>query len=187
MENRSIINWFFRVYKLFTLSEDYSWQSGYQFKNNYEFRDKKKNNKLRMIIEKGGKITVMQGYSWDGCTPKFSLFDLLVIGTPDGILSDKTGKPKAYYASLIHDALYQFLPELPEEDKIYTRKIADDIFFQVLEDARFAPRNFYWLAVRLFVGLFMNTRKYVTRQTEGKVKKVARLRTIKKKSKKAQS
>lgn len=187
MENRSIINWLFRVYKIFVLNEDYSWQSGYEFKQDYEFRDDKKDNKLRMTIGKDGKITIMKGYSWDGCTPKFSLIDLLVIGTPDGILSDKTGKPKAYYASLVHDALYQFLPDLPDDNKIYTRKMADDIFLQILEDAKFMPRKLYWLAVRIFGGLFMNMRKYITRKTEGSMNVAARTKTTKKKKARSKS
>lgn len=163
------INWIFRVYKLFTLSENYVWDTGIAFDKNYEFRDTKKENKIRMTIDTSGRITVNKGYAWDGCTPKFSFFDFFVVGTPDGILSDRTGKPKAYHASLVHDALYQFLPDLPPEEPVYTRKMADDIFFNILEDARFAPRRLYWLAVRLFGGIFMNTRKYITRKTEGAV------------------
>lgn len=183
MATRSVIQWIFRVYKLFTLSEDYPWETGINFGKNYEFRDKKKENKLRMTISENGTITVMKGYSWDGCTPKFSVFDFFVMGTPDGILSDKTGKPKAYHASLVHDALYQFLPELPPDNKIYTRKMADDIFWDILEDAKFAPRNFYWLGVRLFGGLFMNSRKYISRQTEGMVQEVKGTSQLKKKKK----
>lgn len=110
------INWIFRVYKLFTLSENYVWDTGIAFDKNYEFRDTKKENKIRMTIDTSGRITVNRGYAWDGCTPKFSF-----------------------------------------------------IFFNILEDARFAPRRLYWLAVRLFGGIFMNTRKYITRKTEGAV------------------
>ena len=82
---------------------------------------------------------------------------------------DRTDKPKAYYASLVHDALYQFLPDLPPDNKVYTRKMADDIFLEILEDADFALRNLYYYAVRVFGGLFAHTRKHITRKTEGGV------------------
>jgi len=178
--SRTGIRWLFRMYKIFTLSKDYSWESGYRFSKSYEFRDVKKHKKLRMIIEENGNITIKKGYTWDGCTPKFSFLDLLVIGIPDGILSDKTGKRKAYYASLVHDALYQFLPDLPADQKIYTRKMADDIFLQILTDAEFAPRKIYWWAVRIFGGVTMKTRKFI-RQTEGSVNVMKRTpRSVKK-------
>jgi len=167
------IRWIFRVYKIFVLDKDYSWETKkYHFddKKIYEFRDKKKNKKLRMTISKGNIITVKAGYAWDGCTPKFSFLDLLVIGTPDGILSDKTGKPKAYHASLVHDVLYQFLPDLPPDNKVYTREMADGIFLEILEDADFALRKLYYYAVRTFGGFFAYTRKHITRKTEGEVR-----------------
>ena len=47
------------------------------------------------------------GYAWDGCSPKFAVLDI-VIGTPDGVTDHITEKPKTYYASMVHDALYQF-------------------------------------------------------------------------------
>lgn len=39
---------------------------------------------------------------------KLSFFDLAVIGTPDGIIDIESMKPKTYYASMVHDALYQY-------------------------------------------------------------------------------
>lgn len=166
-ESRKGIHWFFRVYKLFTLGEDFVWQTKkIELEKDYEFLDKNKKGKLRMTITKGGLITIRERYTWDGCTPKFSLLDLLVIGTPDGIISDKTGKPKAYYASMTHDALYQFLADFHPNEKLYTRKQADQVFLEILEDAEFAPRKLYYAAVRVFGGLFMKARKHVTRQTD---------------------
>jgi hypothetical protein len=41
--------------------------------------------------------------------PEVEFLDLCVIGTPDGVVNIHTMRPKAYYASLVHDALYQYL------------------------------------------------------------------------------
>jgi hypothetical protein len=110
------------------------------------FRDKK--GKVRLIIEKSGMITVTRGFSWNGCSPKFCVFDILV-GTPDGTVYATTGRPKTYYASLVHDALYQFLPDgLP-----IRRREADRFFLTLLAESEFAPRWIYWLAVRLAGGV----------------------------------
>ncbi|HTR58165.1 MAG TPA: hypothetical protein VMM27_08315 [Casimicrobiaceae bacterium] len=49
----------------------------------------------RLEIHPDGNARVLANYAWDGCTPKFSLFDI-GFGTPDGIPNQITRKPKAY-------------------------------------------------------------------------------------------
>ncbi len=156
----------FRVYNIYTLEKDFVWESGHAIPYDLVFKDRKKKDKVRMIIEKSGRITIKANYSWDGCTPKFSLFDLAIIGTPDGISFGREHKPKTYYASLVHDALYQFIPDMEDQSTI-TRLDADNFFYKILEEHEFALRRLYWLAVRLFGGLFMYTRKKISRQTDG--------------------
>jgi hypothetical protein len=105
--------------------------------------------KKRLEIDARGEARVLAGYAWDGCTPKFSVFDILV-GTPDGVPNQLTKKPKAYYASLLHDVLYQFLDAgLP-----MSRAQADRVFLEILARDRFAPRLFYYGVVRALGGLF---------------------------------
>ena len=66
-----------------------------------------------------------------------------------------TKKPKAYYASLLHDALYQFsIQGLPAP--IDRRKEIDRIFLELLERDLFAPRLVYYWAIRIFGGLFFH-------------------------------
>lgn len=103
--------------------------------------------KRRLEIHPNGDAKVLAGYSWDGCTPKFAIWDI-VFGIPDGIPNNKTTKPKAYYASLLHDALYQFL----DMDLPMSRKGADQAFLQLLSRDGFGPRGVYYTAVRLFGG-----------------------------------
>lgn len=92
-----------------------------------------------------GTLKVLAPYAWDGCTPKFAVLDI-VIGTPDGIPNSTTRKPKAYFASLVHDALYQFMDAgLP-----LSRQQADHIFLDILARDAFAPRWIYFAAVRAF-------------------------------------
>ena len=105
--------------------------------------------KPRLEILPNGDARVIAGYAWDGCTPKFSVLDL-VFGTPDGIPNEKTRKPKAYYASLLHDVLYQFL----DADLPMSRKQADEVFREILTRDHFAPRPIYYAAVRIFGGMF---------------------------------
>ncbi|AXK40671.1 DUF1353 domain-containing protein [Crenobacter cavernae] len=111
------------------------------------FIDKK--GRRRLEIHPNGDVKVLAGYSWDGCTPKISVFDL-VLGTPDGVPNRVTKRPKAYYASLLHDVLYQFLDAgLP-----LSRAQADKVFLEILTRDRFAPRWIYYGAVRMFGGVF---------------------------------
>ena len=112
----------------------------------YAFFDRK--GKCRLEIHSNGDARVLSGYAWDGCTPKFSIFDILV-GTPDGVPNERTKKPKTYYASLVHDVLYQFLEINPDVPKA----AADKIFLELLARDGFAPRYIYYIAVSAFGGL----------------------------------
>lgn len=59
-----------------------------------------------------GVILIQRGYAWDGCSPAWRLPGGLWLGTPDGPLMPD-GRPQAYYASLVHDALCQWAIEIP--------------------------------------------------------------------------
>jgi hypothetical protein len=131
-------------WKFCLTDRDYSWSSGVPVDQDYSFKDAKHIERLR--IAKNGTITVTQGYAWDGCSPKFRFLDALYIGTPDGVLSQKTHQPKAYYASLIHDALYQFMGD---GNMPYKRKQMDHFFLQLLRESEFWWGNVYYAAVRL--------------------------------------
>lgn len=148
---------------IYVLDEDWEWPSGHDFGAGAAFEDS--TGRRRLELRPGGGICVLKDYAWDGCTPKFALWDI-VIGTPDGVPNSITKKPKAYYASLLHDALYQFLDAgLP-----LTRAQADRLFLDVLAKHRFAPRWIYYAAVRLLGGL---SRQVTKRKRRYKGRKVA--------------
>lgn len=108
-----------------------------------------KGGRRLLEIQPNGDACVPAGYGWDGCTPKFVIWDI-VCGAPDGIPNPQTRKPKAYYASLLHDVLYQFLDcGLP-----LTRAQVDRIFLELLARDGFAPRWLYYALVRIFGGAF---------------------------------
>jgi len=86
-------------------------------------------------------------FTWDGCTPKWKVLDI-VIGTPDGVTSKRTGKPKTYYASMFHDALYK-----RGKKSGITRKQADLIFYDEMKKQRFKLAKLYYFAVRI-MGVF---------------------------------
>ena len=138
---------------LFTLKEDYHFHINYKpiaakFQNAiFEGRDK--NGRLWLILYQNGNGTIKAGYSHDGASPKLCLFGR-VIGTPDGKIDELTGVPITYHATLVHDALYQFLPHTP-----YSRKSIDDLFLDMLREADFQYAKLYHTAVRLFGGIFV--------------------------------
>ena len=99
-------------------------------------------------INYDGTILIKKGYSWDGCTPKFSFWDI-VVGTPDGIIDKQTGKPKTYYASLLHDAMYQFANK-----DIVKRKDVDSEFLRLMQRQNFKLAKLYYYVVRIFGGIW---------------------------------
>ena len=66
---------------LYKLPADYEWQSPYPQQQDWAFADQ--HGKIRLKLLRDGRIVVVKDYAWDGCTPKFCLFDIL-LGTPDG-------------------------------------------------------------------------------------------------------
>ena len=144
---------------VYRLERSFSWESGLDFRKDWAFKDKE--GKVRLILERGGRISVTRGYAWNGCSPKFCVFHIL-IGTPDGVVDSCTGRPKTYYASLVHDAMYQFVPVgLP-----LTRFEADRCFLRLMEATEFRPRLLYFWAVWLFGGIVWRAKRYM-RKTEG--------------------
>jgi hypothetical protein len=144
MSDKSSVRW------VFVLEQDYVYNLSRYLPNNWNegcaFLDSKGNRRLE--IHPNGDARVLADYAWDGCTPKFFLFDI-VIGTPDGIPNKITKKPKAYYASLLHDVLYQFLDAgLP-----LSRKKADQVFLNIMTRDQFAPRKIYYAVVRILGGM----------------------------------
>jgi hypothetical protein len=88
-------------------------------------------------------------YAWDGCTPKRYFFWILLFGAPDWwektfILNRPNQKgvfeaqpvlwPMAHYASLVHDAFYQYLHVVPvSKDEV------DKLFYDMLVQAGMWP------------------------------------------------
>ena len=91
----------------------------------------------------GGVMTIEKGYAWDGCSYKWSILDLFVVGVPDGRL--RYGKPITYHASLVHDALTQFRHEIP-----ITHQDATAIFDVLLKESGFFWRHVYVYFVKKF-------------------------------------
>ncbi len=106
-------------------------------------------------------------YAWDGCTPKAWFFWFILIGTPDWYSRKLEGVtvwydadkevhypcrrtyfwPMAHKASVVHDALYQFLDNIP-----ITKNEVDKLFHQLLLESNM-PRLLsygYYLAVKYF-------------------------------------
>jgi len=144
---------------VYELEADFTWPSGLPGDRDWAFQDR--TGVTRLIVTTDGSITVTKGYAWDGCTPKLCVFDIQV-GVPDGVVDFRTRKPKTYYASLVHDALYQFVPDgLP-----LTRAQADRCFLRLMAESGFAPRWIYYVAVRLFGDLFRRAGRRI-RKTKG--------------------
>lgn len=92
-------------------------------------------------------------YAWDGCSPKVPFYWLAIFGTPDwwehrerlqrireGEIHEKeVFWPVAHHASLVHDALYQFLNVAPVR-----KEQADRLFQRMLRESGM-PRPLAWL------------------------------------------
>ncbi|MFH0731301.1 MAG: hypothetical protein V2A72_00050 [Candidatus Omnitrophota bacterium] len=101
-------------------------------------------------LDSDGTATVKgsnrQGYAWDGCSPKLKILDIY-FGTPEGVLNFKTGRSKTYYASLIHDAFYQFSKGIKP---FIMRREVDKEFYFILKENKFKPARLYYWSVRIF-------------------------------------
>lgn len=106
-----------------------------------------------ITIHPMGNLIVNKGFAWDGCTPKWSVLDI-VVGTPDGVPHQVTRKPKTWRGSLAHDALYQFAPR-----GSITRKQADRIFYDLLRQDGFRLAGVYYRIVRLFGWYWWNRKR----------------------------
>lgn len=115
--------------------------------HDYAFEDSTGQRRLEIFAD--GTVRVLKNYAWDGCSPKFVWWDVL-IGIPDGAPNHTTKRPKTYFASLFHDAMYQFM----DEGSPITKAAADRIFLHLLTRDAFAPRHLYFWAVKHLGGLF---------------------------------
>ena len=101
-----------------------------------------------LSISEMGEVIVnpaVKSYAWDGCTPKMSILNLFTLGVPDGHVDFRTMKEYTYDASLVHDALYQYLDSVP-----VPKAEIDKLFLKMLGD--FKLRWPYYLAVKYFGG-----------------------------------
>lgn len=100
-------------------------------------------------------FSVKRAYAWDGCTPKKWFFWLALIGTPDWgqkienirTISDEFKLEdkevfwqKAHHASLIHDALYQYLDSIP-----IAKKDVDRLFYEMLRES-----SVLWIVAKVY-------------------------------------
>ena len=70
---------------IYKLEQDYvcpSHLQGYHFQSKW------------LTVLPDGTIEIPKGYAWNGCSPKFSIFDIFILGTPDGIVDIQSMKPK---------------------------------------------------------------------------------------------
>ena len=107
-------------------------------------------------------FSIRRAYAWDGCTPKKFFYWFAVLGTPDWwhaaqtiqtikgqntIVSQSVVWQIAHHASLVHDALYQYLDHIP-----VPKQEVDRLFFEMLIESGM-PRilaRLYYAAVVLF-------------------------------------
>jgi hypothetical protein len=130
-----------RVWK-FVIHEDYVFQSDLLVGKSCDFN--------WMRITPDGTITVKgshdRGYAWDGCTPKWNFLQI-TWGNFDGQLikhkDTNQYQPYTYYASLVHDVIYQYKRCVP-----LTRKETDRIFLLQLRQAGYKWAPLYYAGVR---------------------------------------
>lgn len=125
---------------IFKIEQDFTYQTHWRLETAFS------SQWLEISTEGLVKVKANErGYSWDGCTPKLSIFNLWIIGVPDGHINYRTMKPYTYYASLVHDALYQYLDTVP-----VSKGQIDLLFLEMLGD--FKLRKLYYFFVSKFGG-----------------------------------
>lgn len=108
------------------------------------------------ILVKG---TNKRGYAWDGCSPKWKLKGMY-FGTPEGVLNDETRQSRTYYASLIHDLLYQFHEDIKG---IVKRGEIDREFYNILKRDGFKMAAWYYGAVHLLGWIWWYAPKFLNK------------------------
>lgn len=96
-------------------------------------------DRLFGIVNVNGEIMILPGYAWDGCSPKYILFNKIVVGTPD--------TQELYYPSLRHDILCQFKGVLRLNQADIDKWFLDDMKKFGVGKIR---RILYYKAVRLY-------------------------------------
>lgn len=83
--------------------------------------------------------TIKKGFAWDGSS-----------GVSDWIdrKDPKTGMPKTYYASLVHDAGYRYLRQCCSFP--YSKAEIDRFFYRLLKESNFRLAWLYWIGVVIF-------------------------------------
>lgn len=91
-------------------------------------------------------------YAWDGCSPKRWFYWLIVFGTPDWFYREQQVNTyhantktvfwqQTHYASLVHDALYQYLHVIPiskqEVDALFRNLLLESGLCRVMADVYF--------------------------------------------------
>ncbi|MCG8573206.1 MAG: DUF1353 domain-containing protein [Spirochaetes bacterium] len=109
-----------------------------------------------LTIEQDGTIIIKSDYAWDGCSFKINFLDLFIFGIPDGVIDIQTLKPKTYYASLVHDVLYQYYGYHG-----LARKKIDQLFLEMMKTRKFSLASLYYIAVRLLGRFFISKRKTI--------------------------
>lgn len=133
---------------IYTLEKDFSYATGIPIAKPFMFGSTAKN---WLSIDTVGNITISEGYSWDGCSPKFRLFwSKYVFGASDGAINPTTGKPQCYYGSLVHDGCYQFL----NETFPYSREQIDGFFYDLIKRDDFKYADEYYKIVRTVGGIW---------------------------------
>lgn len=129
----------------------------YKLESDFEYQTDLKTEYFEsdwLTIFRDGRLRINKDYAWDGCSMKIDVLDLFVVGVPDGVVNIKTMKPKTYYASLVHDALYQYMGY-----HSITRKQTDQLFRKIMKENNFLLRWIYYSVVRSVGWLFCNKAK----------------------------
>lgn len=91
------------------------------------------------ITIRHGRLRIERDYAWDGCSPAWRLPGGIWLGVPDGPLGTD-GRPVSWQATLVHDAICQFRPDIEGLAKVATVRL-----FQRLLATASAPQWMVWL------------------------------------------
>ena len=129
-----------------------------------EFRDFPPFNADWLSVVRG-VATVPAGYSWDGAT---------LAPTQGKKMAD--GHPQLYFPSNFHDAFYQQLEALAAVWQVpipWLRAQIDWIFLRMMRAVGFDLAVLYYVAVRLFGGLYHDWHRFFGLTAHGRKRKMS--------------
>lgn len=136
-----------KITNLYRVDKTYSYEVPEYKGLHYELKDI--SGKLLAKLYPKGILEVYDGFTFDGCSPKFKITvgnKTFIFGTSDGCIG-QDGYPLLFHAALKHDVLCKMFKQC---GFVYSRKTIDKEFQKDLKKVKWKWRGLYYSVVRVY-------------------------------------